>query len=193
MQRSLNGTTALILERAVENAFLDCSTGPLTQSPASYGVGHLDWLNGMTCRVRADGLVLDNVVPSGGLATLTRDGQPYLATTYEVGLNFNPTVTPMPLQTVRYPAGTNLTHKKRIVSASIKVFNSLGILYNGQYLPTANIDTFNFDSAPQPYSGVIQLEDSSNWDLDKEKLVTFSQQDPLPFYLMFLDIELAGA
>lgn len=191
VQRNLNGVTALILEEAVEDAFTDCGTGPVTQAPASIITG-LEWLNGMECRVRADGLVLDNVVPSGGAVTLTRDGHPYEATTFEIGLNFNPRVTPMPLQTIRYPSGSNMTHKRRIVSASVRVYYTLGFQYNGNYWATAQMDTINFDSAPVPYTGNIELEDSSNWDLTQDKLVTFSQQDPVPFHLLYLDMELSG-
>jgi hypothetical protein len=192
VQRSLNGVTALVFEQGVEGAFMDCSTGPVTQAPSSSITG-LGWLNGSACRAIADGFVLDSVTPSGGAVTLTRDGYPYAATTYEIGLNFNPTVEPMPLQTVRWPSGSNLARKKRIVRARIKVANTLGLLYNGEPLATTTIDTINFDSAPAPYSGILELEDASVWDQEVDKTVVFSQVDPLPFYLMYIDIELAGA
>ncbi len=191
VQRNLNGTTALVFEQAVEGTFTDCGTGQVTTGGVT-SVSGLNWLNGLTCRAIADGYVLDNVVPSGGVAQFTRDGRPYTATTYEIGLNFNPTVEPMPVQTVRWPAGSNLVHKKRIVKASIKVANTLGLLYNGEVLPTTVIDTINFDTPCVPYSGIIELEDSSNWDLEVDKTVTFTQVDPVPFYLMFIDIQLAS-
>lgn len=191
VQRELAAGTALVFEQALEGTFTDCGTGTVTQAPSSNVTG-LNWLNGLLCRVRADGFILDSVTPLNGQVTLTRDGRPYAATTYEIGLNFNPRVTPMPLQTVRWPSGSNLTHKKRVVKATAKVLNTLGILYNGKFLPTTSIDTVNFDSAPALFSGILELEDSSNWDLQQDKLVTFSQQDPLPFYLMYTDIELAG-
>lgn len=191
VQRTLGGVTALVLEQAAETAFMDCSTGSVTQVPTSAITG-LNWLNGLSCRAIADGYVLDNVVPAGGAVTLTQDGRPYSATTYEIGLNFNPTVMPMPLQTVRWPAGSNLARKKRIVKARIKVANTLGLLYNGEIMPTTTIDTVNFDTAPVPYSGILTLEDASTWDETTDKTVTFTQVDPLPFYLMFIDVELSG-
>lgn len=192
VQRNLNGTTALVFEQAVEGAFMDCSTGQVTTAGVTIATG-LNWLAGMSCRVKADGFVLDDVVVgANGTITFTRDGRPYTATTYEIGLNFNPTATPMPLQTVRWPAGSNLARKKRIVCARIKVSNTLGLLYNNQPLATATIDTINFDSTPVPYSGILELEDSSNWDQTQDKVVSFTQVDPLPFYLMYIDIELSG-
>ena len=192
VRRNLSARAGLVFEQAVEGTFMDSSTGSVTQqAPASVITG-LGWLNGLTCRAIADGYVLDNVVPVNGQVTLTIDGRPYAATTYEIGMNFNPTVEPMPLQTVRWPAGSNLARKKRPVKARLKVANTLGLLINGQPLPTSTIDTFNFDTAPKPYSGILALEISDVWDETTDKTVTFSQVDPLPFYLMYLDIELAG-
>lgn len=196
VQRNLNGTTALVFEQAVPGTFTDCGTGAVTTSGVTT-VSGLNWLSGLTCRVRADGFVLDNVVPVNGVVSLTRGGRPYTATTYEIGLNFNPLVEPMPLQTVRWPAGSNLARKKRIVKVRIKVQSTLGLLYNSngesaEILPTATIDTVNFDAPQVPYSGLISLEDSSNWDESQDKTVTFTQVDPLPFYLMYIDTQLAG-
>lgn len=197
IQRSLTGATALVFEQGVEGTFTDCSTGQVSPATPSSTVTGLSWLNGLQCRAIADGRVLDNVTPVNGAVTLTIDGRPWTATTYEIGLNYNPTVMPMPMQTVRWPAGSNLVHKKRIVRASIKVSNTLGLLYNSngenaEIIPTSTIDAFNFDTAPVPYSGILELEDSSNWDRETDKTVSFTQVDPLPFYLMYIDIELSG-
>ncbi len=191
VQRVINGVTVLMLEQAVEGTYTDCNYTTTNASPSST-VSGLSWLNGASCRVLANGFVCDTVTPVNGNINITIDGNPYFGTDIEVGLNFNPTVEPMPLQTVRWPAGSNLAHKKRIVGMRIKVRNTLGLLYNGEVLPTAQIDNFNFDSAQVPYSGLIELEDSTNWDQDVDKTVTFTQVDPLPFYLMFMDITLSG-
>ena len=198
VQRELNGVTVLVFEQALSDAFMDCSTGYTAVSGATTTVSGLGWLNGVECRVVADGFVMDNATPVNGQITLLRQGRPYTANTYyEIGLNFNPTVTPMPLQTVRWPAGSNLVHKKRIVKATIKVANTLGLLYNSngetqEILPTVTIDTVNFDAPQVPFNGILELEDSSNWDLQEDKTVTFTQVDPLPFYLMYIDVELSG-
>lgn len=195
IQRNLNGTTVLSMEEAAEGTYTDCGTGAVSlESPlGSSMITGLEWLNGVTCRAIADGYVLDNVVPVGGATFLTQDGRPYTPqSSYEIGLNFNPTVTPMPLQTVRWPAGSNLARKKRIVKARVKVRNTLGLLYNGEVLETTQLDTINFDSAPVPYSGILSLEDAGTWDEDEDKIVSFTQVDPLPFYLMYIDIALEG-
>ncbi len=192
VQRVINGVTVLTMEHAVAGRYTDCGTTVNNGLSPSSAVTGLSWLNGVSCRVLADGFVCDTATPSAGAITITRDGVAYLATNVEVGLNFNPTVTPMPLQTVRWPSGSNLAHKKRVVAARVKVRSTLGLLYNGSPLLTAKMDNFNFDSAQTPYSGLLEIEDASNWDEEEDKLVTFSQVDPLPFYLMFMDITLSG-
>lgn len=192
IQRTLNGVTVLSMEQAVEGTFTDCGTGSVAASNIT-SVSGLGWLDGVSCRVKADGLVLDTVTPSGGTVSFLRDGRPYtVMSNYEIGINFNPTVTPMPIQTVRWPDGSNLARKRRIVKMRVKVRNTAGLLYNGEVLTTDTIDTINFDSAPKLFSGILTLEDSSNWDESEDKLVTFTQVDPLPFYIMYLDMQLAG-
>ena len=130
------------------------------------------------------------------MCQLTREGKPYTIQGYrtlEIGLNFNPTVTPMPLQTVRWPAGSNLTHKKRIVAIRAKVRETQGLLANGNLLQLTQMDNFNMDSGPLPlYTGIVELEESTNWDQTEDKMVTFTQVDPLPMQILFLDVELSG-
>jgi hypothetical protein len=191
VQRVIGGKTVMTLEQANSNYYTDCATQVTNAVPSATVIG-LSHLNGQVCRVVADGFVLDNQTPVNGSVTLTSNGYNYLATNVEIGINFNPTVEPMPLQTVRWPAGSNLAHKKRIVAARIKVRNTRGLLYNGQVLQECQLDNFNFGSSRVGYSGILELEDSSNWDQTQDKTVTFSQVDPLPFYLMFMDIELSG-
>ncbi len=191
VQRTINGVTSLFLEQPTENTFMDCSYVN-TNLNASTATG-LNWLNGATCRVLADGYVLDDVVPVGGVVNLTSDGRPYIATKVEIGLNFNPIVEPMPLQTVRWPAGSNLAHKKRIVAIRVKVRETQGLYANGNLLQLTQLDSFKMDNGPLPlYSGVVEMEESTNWDQMEDKMVTFTQVDPLPMQILFLDSELSG-
>ena len=101
------------------------------------------------------------------------------------------------------PAGSNLARRKRIVKVHVKVQNTGSLLYQGppttqggalstaRELVQPTIDTFNFDSATPLYSGVLEIEDAATWDREIDQVVTFTQADPLPFYLMYLDVEMA--
>jgi hypothetical protein len=190
-QRTINGVTSLFLEQPTENTFMDCSY--VNTNLNSSTVSGLNWLNGATCRVLADGYVLDNVVPVGGVVNLTSDGRPYTATSVEIGLNFNPIVEPMPLQTVRWPAGTNMAHKKRITTIRAKVRETQGLYANGNLVQLAQLDNFSMDNGPLPlYTGIVELEESTNWDQTADKLVVFTQVDPLPMQILFIDVTLSG-
>jgi hypothetical protein len=194
VQRQIGGKTVLTLEQPTENTFTDCcyynntSVAGLTQIT-------VPWLAGATVRCLADGYVLDTqVVPSNGIVPLTSDGNPYVVQgQVEIGLNFNPTVEPMPLQTVRWPAGSNMAHKKRIVAIRAKLRLTQGLYANGNLLQQTQLDNFQMDSGPLPlYTGVVEMEESTNWDQDVDKMVTFTQVDPLPMQILYLDIELSG-
>lgn len=192
VSRTIGGVNRLVFEQAVENTFTDCGTGYVASVGVTSASG-LGWLNGIECRVRADGLVLDNVIPAGGAVNLTRDGRPYTTVAgYEIGLDFNPIVTLMPIQTTRWPSGSNLARKKRRVSIRAKVLNTLGLIYNGKVLPTTDFDTVNFDSIPELFSGTLKLEDAQEWDETVDQIVSFTQVDPLPMYIMYVDTELQG-
>ncbi len=204
VQRVINGKTVLMLEQPTENTYTDCCYY------ASSGVAGLTqitvpWLAGATVRVLADGYVLDTqTVPTTGIVPLTTGGNVYaIQSQVEIGLNFNPIVEPMPLQTVRWPTGTNMAHKKRIVALRAKVRETQGLIImteggpdgqTVQIIPQlAQMDNFQMDSGPLPlYTGIIEVEASSTWDQNEDKMVTFTQVDPLPMQILFLDAELSG-
>lgn len=183
VQRQLNGVQVLCFEQGDPTYYTDCAV-KVTNSPASATVAVPSHLNGKVCRVRADGFVLANVTPVGGFATLQ---QP--ASAIEIGLDWTPEVTPMPLQTIS-PLGSSLMRKKRVVNCKAKIRNTLGLLVNGRPIADRAFDIDNFDEPATPVSGVFSLEETTNWDETEDKLVSFTQVDPLPFELLALDIQM---
>lgn len=180
--RDINGTDKLFLEQADPDYYTDCGI-KVTQA-SSTAISGLSHLNGESCRVKADGFVLDDITPSGGTATLSRASE-----SIEVGLNFNPTVTPMPLSTVSR-VGPNFVLKRRMVKVRVKVRNTLGLLMNGRVLADRQLDIDNFDTAPTPFTGTHAIEETTNWDESEDKLVTFSQVDPLPMEILGIVVQL---
>jgi hypothetical protein len=139
--------------------------------------------------------VLDTqTADANGVVQLTSDGRPYaVQSQVEVGLNFNPIAEPMPMQTVRWPAGSNMAHKHRIVAIRAKVRLTQGLYANGNLLQQTQMDNFQMDNGPLPlYTGLIELEESTNWDQTQDKMVIFTQVDPLPMQILFVDTELSG-
>lgn len=185
VQRELNGVDGLYFEQGDPTYYTDCAI-QIANSPAASVVTGLGHLNGVECRVRADRYVLENVTPVAGSATLQQD-----SVDVEIGLNWTPEVTPMPLQTIS-PSGTNAFRKKRVTDVSVKVRNTLGLLCNGRPLPDRKFDVGHFDEPAMPFSGVHNLEETTNWDQTEEKLVRFTQVDPLPMEILGVDIELTS-
>ena len=186
-KRTLNGVDYSMLEIADVTCYTDCAHVS-TNSPAAASVTGASHLYGEECRVRADGFVLENVTPDvSGNATLSKT-----VSAVEVGLDWTVEATPMPLQTIT-PQGSNLMRKKRVVKVRAKVRNTLGLLVNGRPLPDRYFDVDDFDEAATPFTGVHTIEESTNWDESEDKLVSFTQVDPLPFELLGLDIQIEGS
>lgn len=178
VKRTIDGVDWLFFEQCDPNLYMDACIAPAV---AGSTISGLDVYNGKQLRVRADGWVLGSVTPSGGSATLDHDSY----VDVEVGIGFNPQIKPMPLAPPTQ-AGTTVGDKRRIVSADIMVRKSLGLRMNGQVLPNQKIDVMTFDAAQKPYSGVLHLESTSNWDRDADKEILLDQVDPLPLEILLI-------
>lgn len=187
VHRVINGTNRMFFEQLEYGYYTDAAV-QITNAPASDTVVGLGYLNGQSCRVRADGFVLTNVTPSAGTATLVEGDFEEV----EVGLNFNSELTPMPLNTLT-PAGSNFMDKRRIVKVRAKVRSTLGLRVNGRPLPDRFWDLNNFDEAPEPFTGIHSLEESTNWDETEEKLVSFTQVDPLPMEILGIAVTMESS
>lgn len=185
VQRDINGTDYVMLEEISDDFYLDCAV-QVTNSPAGTSVTGLDHLNGEECRVRADGLTLSNVTPSGGAATIERASEEV-----EIGLDWNPLVETMPLN--QNPgSGDNLMSKRRVKHVSISVFETLGLRMNGVPIRDRRFDINNFDEAPEPVTGIVDVEESTNWDRGL-KTVTFDQVDPMPWHILATEIQMESS
>lgn len=185
VERNIAGVATLFFEQADSTLYTDCARSVTNGSPTA-SVFNLTHLDGESSRVRADGFVFANVTPVAGGATLEQ-----AATEVEVGLNWTPNLTPMPLQQ-QMGGGSNFLRKRRIVSIRAKVRNTLGLLVNGRRIPDRHFDVDSFDAAATPFTGVFKLEETTNWDETGDKLVVLTQVDPLPFELLALDTHMEG-
>lgn len=185
VERSINGTSYLFFEKADHTVYTDCAK--VRSGVATTTINGLDHLNGEECRVRADGFVLESRTPSAGAITIELEAEDV-----EVGLNFNPDLTPMPLQTLT-PVGSNFLRKRRIVKIRVKVRNTLGLLCNERVLPDRYFDQTNFDEPAAPFSGVHTIEETTNYDESQDKLVSFTQVDPLPMEILAIDVQIEGS
>ena len=192
VRRVVGNKSVMMLERADDTLHTDAAR-TYTYNVASQSAIGMNHLEGLEVRIVADGFVLDKDIVTNGQVQFNVAGQPYSAKNVEIGLFYRPTMTPMPIQTTRYQSGSNSARRRRIVRIRVKVRNTLGLIVNGVPLSTSSMDVSNLDQAQMPYSGVIELADTSGWDQEPDKLVTFTQDDPLPFMILYMDTQLEGA
>lgn len=184
VERSLNGTDKVLIELADEDFYTDCA-----KQAAATG-GNFTHLIGEEVRVRADGFVLTSVTVNGsGNVIIVDDYTP--SGNIEAGLDWTPEVTTMPLNS-DFGGGHNYLRKKRVVDMRCLVHETLGVRYNGRPLPDRSFDIDNFDEAPDPYSGVHSLEETSNWD-EGPLTQTFDQVDPQPFHILGIDLQVESS
>jgi hypothetical protein len=196
VERTIDGTSVLYLEVADEDMRMDAAVAKQYYDLDNYYVSFsaLDPLVGEECRATVDGMVVDDVTPSVG-ATAVPISESYTVdgfTDIRIGLNFNTLVRPMPFNTVGGDGGQGLIGKQRIVKGKVKVRNTLGLQMNGRVLPDQQSDLVDFDDLPTPYTGNITLEESSNWDETEDKIVDFSQVDPLPMEILGIEMVMEG-
>lgn len=184
VQRAINGVSATYLEQLQYGYYTDCAV-KWTAEPESDIIGGLGHLDGEECRVRADGFTLSRYTPTAGLITVAEG----TFSEYEVGLNFNPSATPMPLQTF-HASGSDFMDKRRVVKVHCRVKDSFGVLVNGRPLADRFFDITDFEQTPILFSGVQALEETTNWDDTEDKLVTFSQADPQPLNLLAISVQM---
>jgi len=176
-RRVVGGTATFFLEREDPNLTTDSSAiGANTKTLT--GLSHL---NGETIQVIADSAYQGEFVVSGGSVTITRTDTPVVITG---GLSFTPTIETMPLN-VPLENGPNAAKPKKIIRASIELFESNGVLVNGVRIAdkTMGIDVFD---ALVPQTGLKQVY-LQGWDISAT--LTITQTEPVPMTILAAYLE----
>jgi len=177
--RTINSVAVRFLEKANESTYTDANKLQTLGSPGT-AVSGLAHLNGESCRVRADDALMDDATPSGGAITLARNG-----TTVEVGLDYDIIVKTMPLNS-DFQNGPILTRYKRLVRVVTDLYQSLGVYVNDIYLADRGFGEDVLDDTPPGFTGIKETH-LLGWD--RLAQITITQQDPQPFTLLAIAIE----
>jgi hypothetical protein len=174
VERVVNSSTVFYIETESLTALTDSAiTTNVGGSDTLTGLSHLE---GETVDVKADGSFQGEFVVSGGQITITRDAQ-----IIEAGLTYKPLIKTMPLN-MGLENGPNAADKKRILRAAIQLFESNGIIVNGQRLADKTIGVNQFD-APTPQTGFKRIT-LHGWSIEADIEIT---QDT-PFNMTILSI-----
>lgn len=177
VKRTIGGVDTYFLEREDTEVTTD-SSASATSTDTLTGLSHLE---GETIDVVADGAYKGEFVVSGGQVTIDRQADELFG-----GLNFVPIVETMPLNT-QLQNGPNAALPKRIVRAGVELYESNGVLVNGQRIAdkTMGVDVFE---PPSPKTGLERVF-LQGWDI--ESTLTITQDEPMPMQILAAYLEVS--
>lgn len=181
VEREINGETKMFVERLRADGYTDCAVFYTGTPTDTISVAHLE---GEAVKARADAAVVQVDSVSGGSVTLPR-----LSGEVEVGLPFSPYIemmTPAP----PFAEGSTFNRRKRIVRASANVFQTLGLIINGEPQPSRTFGPDTLDKAPVPFTGQFEVFILGWEDFPTVKI---TQVEPLPMYIrnMIQEVEVS--
>jgi len=190
-ERTINSATVKFLERWNFDHKMDASIKIAPTASQTVLTG-LDYLEGETVQIVADGVVLQDRDVSGGSITLESSETGY--TSVEVGLNFSIELKPMPLNT-NVGSGQNQMRLKRVVRINSRVYQSSGVYVNGNPVPIrafgAAPDT-PLDNPPDVLTGIIDdIYGTDGWT--REEVPVFTVPDPTPFHIQMIEFEVESS
>jgi hypothetical protein len=177
IERVIEGNTVYYIEIESLTALTDSAvTKNVAGSDTLTGLSHLE---GETVTVKADGSYQGEFVVVGGEVTITRE-----ANIIEAGLAYTPVIQTMPLN-IGLQNGPNAASKKKILRAALQLFESNGVIVNGQRLADKTIGVNQFD-APEPQTGLKRIT-LLGWSLEAN--ITITQTTPMPMNVLSIGME----
>lgn len=119
VERTVNGVTRHYIERQDSSLKFDCSVKSSFSAATSLVTG-LDHLNGETCKVWADGALMDDAIPENGTITITDQGAERAVSEVEVGLQFEWHLEPLPVE-AQIAEGTLVGEVHRLIGVVLEV------------------------------------------------------------------------
>jgi len=191
VQREIDGNTVRYIERFAERFagvtadafFVDC--GATYDGAATTTITGLDFIEGKTVAILADGAIHPQKTVTGGEITLD-----YEASKVQVGLPIVSTLKTLPvaIQVEAYGMGRNKNINKAI--ARVKDASGLYFGYDEDHLVEyKQRSTEVYGSPPNLISGEIELNVTGNWN--KSGQICVRQSSPLPSTIISLTLELS--
>lgn len=171
-EREINSSTVYYLEK--ENNSFNTDSSTLTTGSDLTTITGLDHLEAETVNIKADGAYRGTDTVASGQIIIDP-----AADEIEVGLEYKPTITTMPLN-VNLQSGPNAALKKKILRCAIHLYESNGIIVNDQRIPDRIMGVNQFDP-PEPQTGYKRVF-LSGWGLEAQ--ITITQDTPFPFTIL---------
>jgi hypothetical protein len=159
--------------------------------PAIGTFSGLDYLNGASVAILADGAVFPNQTVVGGSITLPEGATAFKA---QIGIPFTTEIKPMRLD-VDPVAGVTQGQVKRITNIFIRLYQSLGLFFGDGVTmqPLSFRDTaMSMDQSPGLFTGEKELEFDGDYSYEAEIVIRQSQPLPMTVLGMTVKYEISG-
>ena len=195
IERTINGVTKQLVERMherqvaslEESNYMDCSG--VYKGEAKKEIGGLDWLEGESVSILADGSVEPSQVVNGGKINLQ-----YPASTVRIGIPYECDIKTLPLALALQDGSYGSGHKKNVRKVFFRTVNSSG-LKSGPTFDTlttyAPRSTEFAGNPPNPITDEFGFVISAAWSNDGQ--VCVRQDLPLPMRVVSMTIEVEMA
>lgn len=178
VKRTIVSTDYYFVEVFDESYFTDAALS-VDEAVSSATVAHLA---GEVVNVILDGAPQadETADPSSGLVTFDRAS----TTTWEIGLEFNPTATTMPIEP-KLQVGPRTGFKKRVVEVSANLYQTQNMLVNGIPVAFRNLNAAILDEDVPEFTGIKRVSGIRGWSRTAQ--ITITQDQPLKFNLLGLE------
>lgn len=173
-ERVINSVTKFYLEKLSFDVLTDSASVQTLGAPATTitGLGHLE---AKTVKVIGDGFNMeDRIVASGQIEV------EFAVTNVEVGLNYIPSIIPMPMS-INTQVGNNFYFNKRIKTIWTDFYESLGIYIDDFEILTLKMNTPGYGVPTPPRTGFYEHTLMLGWEPDVE--INITQPEPLPLLI----------
>lgn len=175
VSRVINGETTRYIEMFDPALNTDCAITGASEAGATVWSG-FDHLEGMTVRVKGDGVKLEDRTVSGGSIEIERT-----AYAIEVGLDYVTTIKTLTPE-LSVPAGTLQGAALNSYKSTARLLDTVGATVNLQKVSFRQLGAEVLDKAPEPFTGD---KDVGNLGWANGKMSVLVQQtDPYDFHLL---------
>lgn len=189
-KRTIGGVENYFIEQWSFEHLMDNS---VKRSPVGSQITDLDYLDGQTVQVVADGIVLPERTVSSGVIELDSSEIGYF--NFEVGINFTPSLSSMPINS-NPGSGQNQMRLKKIIRMNARVQNTSGLYIEGIPVPVRQFGDSSdspLNSPPNVESGIIDdIFSLIGWDR-YNSMPQFTLPDPTPCTLLAIEYEVESS
>lgn len=176
VRRDLPGGPKQYIERMQFGVYPDCAVVAEATGPDQTVWGGLDHLEGLEVYILADGSVMPRQVVTGGQVTLDR---PAFET--QIGLPYQRVIDCLDPE-MQGRQGSAQGNSQRTNKVALRLLETLGIKVNGNEVVFRQFGAQLLDRAPQPFSGIKELE-NLGWEKGRSPL-RITQDDPNAFHVL---------